>query len=428
MSKPKAISLFCGAGGCSLGFKQAGYEIIYSNDIDPIAVNSYKSNFPNTIVEKKGIQEIDFLKKINQLGIKKGELDIIIGGPPCQGFSTAGSRFWDDPRNYLLKEYVRSLSEIQPKWFIMENVEGLLTLKNGEYLEQACKAFINLGYNVRIDKIYSQEYGIPQRRKRVFIVGSRICDEFSWPKPLYPANGKIYKETPITLKDAFVNLPKPTPQKDFKVKYEIRSNSELFEYYKSDLGKVSDHYSKELSEIQRERITSLDEGQTMKDLPENLQHKSYKKRSNRRVMDGTPSHKRGGAPSGLKRLYYDEPGLTITSASIREFIHPLENRPLTVRECARIQTFPDDFEFSGSESQKIKQIGNAIPPLLAKIIAREIKERLNKSCFPTEELGKIIDFNLTKSKAMSPALDRTYNLLLDLKRNGKIEQLKLFSV
>lgn len=426
MSKPKAISLFCGAGGCSLGFKNAGYDILYANDNDPEAINSYKSNFPNTTVEKKGIQEIDFSKKLRQLGLSKGELDIIIGGPPCQGFSTAGSRFWDDPRNYLLREYVRSLSEIKPKWFLMENVEGLLTLKKGEYLEHACNAFINLGYNIRIDKIYSQEYGIPQRRKRVFIIGSRVCGDFSWPKPLYPANGRIYKNTPITLRNAFVNLPKPTIKKNLKVRYEIKSNSELFEYYKTDTGETSEHYFKELSEIQLKRISNLDEGQTMKDLPNELQHKSFKKRAERRVMDGTPSHKRGGAPSGLKRLYFDEPSLTITSASIREFIHPKENRPLTVRECARIQTFPDYFEFSGSESQKIKQIGNAIPPILAKIIAEEIKERLDESCLNTEETGKVIDFNLTKSKMMSPALERTYNLLLDLKRNGKIEQLKLF--
>ncbi|MEJ1386567.1 MAG: DNA cytosine methyltransferase [Candidatus Sedimenticola sp. (ex Thyasira tokunagai)] len=166
--KPTAISLFCGAGGCSLGFKQAGYNILFATDHDKSAIETYKDNFPGTKCVKDGIESLNFNKVMRDIGIRKGELDILIGGPPCQGFSTAGSRFWDDPRNFLLKNYISAIEVLQPKWFLMENVEGLLTSKKGLYVSEAVKAFLKLGYDVRLEKIYSQEYGIPQRRKCVF--------------------------------------------------------------------------------------------------------------------------------------------------------------------------------------------------------------------------------------------------------------------
>ncbi|NEP57731.1 MAG: DNA cytosine methyltransferase [Symploca sp. SIO2G7] len=148
----------------------------------------------------------------------------------------------------------------------------------------------------------------------------------------------------------------------------------------------------------------------MKELPESLQHESFKRRANRRVMDGTPSEKRGGSPSGLKRLLFDEPCLTITGAAIREFIHPQENRPITIREAARIQTFPDNFIFLGNSSQKIQQIGNAIPPIIARIFAEHIKEKYGFEAqhdFP----GTLLGYSLTKANAMSPALKKTDKLL-----------------
>ena len=139
--RPKAISLFCGAGGCSLGFKRAGYDIIYASDIDKKAISTYEANFCGAFVEQSDINEIDFTRLLERLQIDSGDLDILIGGPPCQGFSTAGPRFWDDPRNYLLRSYVAGLRIIRPKWFLMENVEGLLTSNNGIYNTEAAKTF-----------------------------------------------------------------------------------------------------------------------------------------------------------------------------------------------------------------------------------------------------------------------------------------------
>ncbi len=423
---PGAISLFAGAGGCSLGFKKADYRILYALDIDQAAVETYQSNFPNTICHQGDIRDCDFGKLLDELGLNTGDLDILIGGPPCQGFSTAGTRFWDDPRNTLLKSYVKALDTIRPKWFIMENVEGLLTTKNGEYVFEAAKAFIELGYRIRIDKVYAHEYGIPQRRKRVLIIGNNIGCDFDLPRPKVKAHGSIFRNSDITLQHAINGLPKPAIDKGQIVNYETDLEDEWETTIRNETGEVSDHFSPLINGVQLRRIHALKPGQTMKDLPVELQHTSFIRRANRRVRDGTPTEKRGGAPSGLKRLYFDEPCLTITSAAPREFIHPVEDRPLTVRECARIQTFPDSFAFSGSVSQKIQQIGNAIPPMLAQVFAEHIKADYGFE--PTDEVGsgQLIGFTLTKASAMSPALKKTELLIEQLMKLETKPQLSLF--
>lgn len=426
MKKPTVISLFCGAGGCSLGFQNAGYQIVYASDIEKSAIDTYQKNFEKTDCEIRDIRALDGQYLLNKLGLEAGELDFLIGGPPCQGFSTAGMRFWDDPRNILLKEYVRCLSELKPKWFLMENVEGLLTSKKGEYVYEAAKAFMNLGYSIRIEKVYSHEYGIPQRRKRVFVIGNRSNIDFSFPEPIHPATGRIFKNSSIVIADSLENLPLPSHTLGEKVGYpeKIRAHK-LFNYFRSKDNWVSDHYSPEVIGIQLERIKHLQPGQTMKDLPDQLQHESFKRRANRRVKDGMPSEKRGGAPTGLKRLIAKQPSLTITSAATREFIHPTQDRPLTIRECARIQTFPDDFEFCGSQSQKIKQIGNAIPPLLAQYFAEHIAKQYGFEACSHKPKGKLIGFSLSKSKGLSPALQHTKKRLSELK-NTTAHQLNLF--
>lgn len=429
--KPTAISLFCGAGGCSLGFKQAGYNLLYANDKDMSAIETYKANFPNTIYSTESIDDLVFSNLLKEIDLKKGELDILIGGPPCQGFSTAGSRFWDDPRNNLLTSYIKALKTMNPKWFLMENVEGLLTSNKGNYIYEATKAFINLGYAVRIEKIYTQEYGIPQRRKRVIIVGNRLGYEFKMPKPTLKASGKIFRHSAITLSHAIDSLPKASKNKS-KTLCPIKSppKNDFEKMLRENASQIYDHYQPEVKGIKLERISALKPGQTMKDLPVKLQHESFKKRANRRVADGTPSEKRGGAPSGLKRLHSDEPSLTITGAATRELIHPIENRPLTIREAARIQTFPDTFNFHGTASQRIQQIGNAIPPLLAKIFAEHIKENYGFN-IKMDSKGKLLGYLLTKADAMSPALKNTDLMLHSFLENGhfenrKSEQGKLF--
>jgi DNA (cytosine-5)-methyltransferase 1 len=419
-----AISLFCGAGGCSLGFQRAGYEILFASDIAKAAIDTYKANFPATSCIESDIRNLDFSQILLDLGLLVGELDMLIGGPPCQGFSTAGLRFWDDPRNSLLKQYIHALQTIRPKWFLMENVEGLLTADKGKYLHEAVTAFIKCGYQVRVEKIYAQEYGVPQRRKRVIIIGNRLGIDFKLPEPTTEIHGRIFRHSDITLRHTLAGLPKPSAHSGDRLEYTSQIETTWEKYLRGTASEVVDHFVPNMTDLQLQRIEALKPGQTMKDLPTYLQHESFQKRANRRVMDGTPSENRGGAPSGLKRLFFDEPCLTITGASTREFIHPDENRPLTIREAARIQTFSDDFIFSGNTSQKIQQIGNAIPPLISYIFAKHIMDNYG---FEKESTvaGRLLGFTLTKADAMSPALKMTEKLLTTLLESNYGKQLTL---
>lgn len=398
MSKEwKAISLFAGAGGCSLGFKQAGVNIIAAYENNAAAIDTYNRNFGNGVCHNVDLSECDFVTIRSELGLSRGDIDLLIGGPPCQGFTTAGSRFWDDPRNKLVRNYVQALDAFFPRWFMMENVEGILTTAKGMYVVECVKKMIELGYSVYIKKAYMQEYGIPQRRKRVIIIGNRNGKAFSFPAPKERAIGAIYKVTSTTLRHAISDL----------------EDKEIPEI---------DHIWRLESGTQLQRISSLKTGQSMKDLPEALQNDSFKRRSHRRVCDGMPSEKRGGPPSGIKRLSYDEPCLTITSAATAEFIHPVRNRTLTIRECARVQTFPDDFLFSGTYTQKIQQIGNAIPPAFAKQIALQIIKCDENN--DGENDAHLIYLDVTKSTAKSPALERTCEMLAVLMPH-EYEQLSL---
>lgn len=411
---PKAISLFAGAGGCSLGFRDAGYEIIYASDINSDAIATYRLNFPEIPSVAEDIAQMAFEPLLETLGLCGGELDMMIGGPPCQGFSSAGSGVWDDPRNVLLKSYLRALEVMKPKWFFMENVEGLLTANKGKYLFELTKAFIKLGYKVRIDKIYATEYGVPQRRKRVFIIGNRLGHSIELPPIQTYATGALYRKGSLTLQDAIGGLPQPTKIEDRAkpVRYEVPASSKWEINMRRPQGTVLDHFTPNLTVVQQERMNALKPGQSMKDLPEHLQHASFKRRANRRVKDGTPTEKRGGAPSGLKRLFSDEPSLTITSISTRDLIHPTQHRPLTIRECARLQTFPDWVQFSGNGWQRMKQIGNAIPPLLAQTFAKHIITYGFDAT--SKEKGDLTAFSLTKANNMSPALKRTHEQLCTL--------------
>ena len=304
----------------------------------------------------------------------------------------------------------------------MENVEGLLTSNNGEYVSETVKAFIKLGYSIRLEKVYSHEYAVPQRRKRVIIIGNRIGIDFSFPEPTTYSHGRIFRKSEITIEHALIGLPKASAD-NVSLKYESNFSDNWANNLKSKNSFVTEHFIQKLDDTQLERISKLKQGQTMKDLPEHLQHPSFKKEHRDELLMAL-RQKEGGAPSGLKRLRLDEPSLTITGAAVREFIHPLENRCLTIRECARIQTFPDDFIFCGSNGDKIQQIGNAIPPLLAKTFANHIKGIGFKNNLSEKE-GSLLGFVLTKSEGLSPALQKTESILSKLKA-VHLHQLSIF--
>jgi len=424
-SSDNVLSFFSGAGGFSYGFSQAGLKPVSGAEIDKDACATYEKNI-GTKCHNLDLSTTnpDFFLKI----IGRQKPFIVIGGPPCQGFSTAGARDAGDPRNKLIFNYLEIIDRLRPRWFIFENVEGLLTSGNGIAITSLLTEFLRVGYSVRVQKINMAAFGIPQTRKRVLIIGNRFGIDFKFPEETQSyASGKSkkYNCKPFspTLDQALSGLngctkarsdicsySSPMPLNDFDAMMRRGNESGILtEHFQSVEHKDAQIYS------------LLGPGQTMKDLPENLWHESFKRRAFRRVKDGTPTEKRGGAPSGIKRLHGDLQSLTITGAATREFIHPHEHRPLTIRECARIQTFPDCYGFVGNAASVIQQIGNAVPPLAASVFASHLKriDGLFGSglAIPRQSTEpRLLGYFLTEATGMSEALQNTDSLLRSLQQ------------
>lgn len=400
-----AISLFSGCGGCSLGLRRAGFDVRLAADIDESACETYALNLGGGAIWRIDLAEVQPDEILTRAGLDAGTVDLMVGGPPCQGFSSAGARDWSDARNSLLRHFVETVARIKPTWFLMENVEGLLTAKGGFFVMEAILRFLEAGYWVRAEKVYMERFGLPQRRKRVFIVGNLEEREFTFPSR--PVQKHLQRSSPeqepqLSILDAIADLPAPSASG--VVHYDRRTRNDYqARLRRADGRPVLHHQTKQVNEVTRERIRHLVEGATMKALPERLQHPSFTRRAFRRVMDGTPSEKRGGAPAGLKRLTRSKPALTITSAAPAEFVHPLNDRLLTLRECARLQSFPDHFEFCGPWTSVATQIGNAIPPLVMYRLATHIRAVATWLPVPTSR-GRWLGISATRSTGLSPAL------------------------
>ncbi len=419
------LSLFSGAGGFSYGFANAGLMPICGVEIDGDACATYEENLGSTCHHMDlSTVKPSFIKEF----LCAKEPFAVIGGPPCQGFSTAGARDAQDPRNQLIFNYLRIVGAVRPRWFIFENVEGLLTSGNGADIFSLIREFLALGYSVRVDKANLAAYGVPQTRKRVLIIGNRLGVDFRLPEETCSYDsGKSKKASskPFapTLDQALAGLGTAARSRSTTVPYltpEIANSFDKLMREKNTLGSVTEHFHSTGAKDE-ELHALLKPGQTMKDLPEQYQHDSFKRRAFRRVMDGTPSEKRGGAPSGIKRLHGNLQSLTITGAAPREFIHPHENRPLTIRECARIQTFPDHYRFHGNTASVTQQIGNAVPPLAATAIARHLQTidgAFGSGIQPPSGKSKprLLGFMLTEATGMSEALQKTAHLLSTLQQ------------
>jgi DNA (cytosine-5)-methyltransferase 1 len=386
LSSPNEITdytfadLFCGAGGLSLGLERAGLRCIMAIDSWKPAVESYNANFE----DKATLAAITSDLVVPQV-------DVIVGGPPCQGFSSAGKRREHDPRNSLVRVFADAIARSRPKAFVFENVEGFLTGGQGRFVLDLLEPVLEAGYCVHLRKINAANYAVPQHRKRVVAIGG-----LGWvppfPEPTHSAFGapgarlaaRHLPQTP-TVAEVLAGLPWAVPDG-------VRDTTEL-----------ADHTFVPLKGQDLERVSCLAPGETMRDLPEALWHSSFRQRAYRRVMDGTPTEKRGGAPAGIRRLRSDEPSKAITGMATSEFVHPSENRMLTLRECARIQTFPDAFVFRGTNTQRGILIGNAVPPNLGLAIAYCLKQGLETACVG-ELPGTLVSFVPTLSEGMSPAL------------------------
>ena len=374
---PTMVDLFCGAGGFSLGFQRAGFRVIHAVDHWKPATDTYCANIGNHVV-KEDITE----------AAKLPECTVIVGGPPCQGFSSAGRKRDDDERNSLVTVFAQLVAQTKPLAFVFENVEGFLTGADGHFVLDLLIPVVEAGYRVHVRKINAANYGVPQHRKRVIAIGGLGWNP-SFPEPTHRAYGargrrlaaRLLPLAP-SLAEALADMPPPS---------EIAP------------GTLPDHVGKPLDGIDRARAELLKPGQRMRDLPEELWHDSYRRRAFRRVMDGTPTERRGGAPCAMRRLRFDEPSKAITGGSLGDFVHPCEHRPLTIRECAQLQTFPDSFLLLGSKAEKSQLIGNAVPPLLAQRIAESLMADLN-SLQETHSAGALLSFVPTLSSGMSPAL------------------------
>lgn len=329
MEKYKYIDLFAGAGGMSLGFDKAGFENVLAVEYDECFAETYKFNFPDHNLRVEDIKNIsnDEIKEI----IGNNKIDVIIGGPPCQGFSIAGRigrNFIDDERNQLFKEFVRFVNVIKPKIFVMENVAALKTHNKGKTIEEIVNEFKNVGYTVKYDVLNAVNYGVPQQRRRIFIIGT--LDENN--KFEFPKKTNKY----ITIEEALKGLP------------ELKSG---------ETSNIPNHNAMHHSKQMLEKMSYVKDGGNRNDIPEEIRPKS-------------------GDIRKYIRYNSKEPSICITG-DMRKVFHFNQNRALTGRELARIQTFPDNFIFKGNAGKVQQQIGNAVPPKLAFQIANSVKEVLD---------------------------------------------------
>ncbi|MFL2723420.1 MAG: DNA cytosine methyltransferase [Gammaproteobacteria bacterium] len=358
-NKLTLIDLFAGCGGLSEGFAKAGFKPISAVEIDNQIANTLKKNHPQTKVFSEDICGINSKKLLD--GYK--DIDIIVGGPPCQGFSMAGKRirnsgiFLDDPRNQLFKEFYRIVSDLKPKIFLMENVPGILNIHNGEIREIILDLFRNLGYETSYDVLLASEYGVPQMRRRAFFIGNRLGID---PTILFPpkTHGNNLKNV-VTIEDAIFDLPFiKNNQGKFKSNYDKKPFSDFQKLLRGNSTSLFNHVASNHDKDILGIMKMIPEGQGMKDLPKKYRTKSI----------------HSGA---YGRMIRSKPAYTITtrfdSPPVGRVTHPVVNRTITAREAARLQSFSDHFIFYGSKSSIGIQIGNAVPPLLAQTIAQNIK-------------------------------------------------------
>lgn len=384
-----SIDLFSGAGGFTLGLSAAGVVTALASDNWDPASETFQANFPDVSFLPADVSDLTSQDLLAKSGLDRPP-SLIVGGPPCQGFSSAGARKSQDRRNGLVAIFARLIAETLPAAFIFENVEGFLTLDKGSFVVDLLDPVIEAGYFVHLRKVNVANYGVPQLRKRVVGIG------FLGECPPFPATTHSARGAPGVHRVG-TGLPATPSVTDALAGLPLASSSRE--------ASPSDHVAKPPAAADQERVRALGQGQTMRDLAPELQHASYQRRANRRVADGMPTERRGGAPAGLRRLRADEPSKAITSAAPREFIHPAEDRPLTLRECARLQTFPDWFEFRGSQAHRATLIGNAVPPQFAKSFASPLVEfLLATSPNGAARTGALVSFEPTVADGRSPVL------------------------
>ena len=353
--KPNVIDLFAGVGGLSLGFEMAGFEVALANEFDPSIAEAYKRNRPDT---KIIVEDITKLPVDETFGPYEGKITAIIGGPPCQGFSQKGSRkSINDPRNFLFRYYFEVVRRVKPPYFVIENVPNLLTTEGGFFKDEIIELFSGIGYAVSCGVLCAADFGVPQDRHRTCILGKLGASEpISLPKP----NG-VHTTVWDAISDlSYLESGEGTEEQEYR--YDPQSDYQRMLRAGSD--RLCNHVATRHSKVTLERLKMIAPERGKEMLPEEHHTKS--------IYSGTWCRMKKGGIAKTITTRYDTP-------SSGEFTHPYLNRAITTREAARIQSFPDTFRFYGSKSSQMKQVGNAVPPLLGKAIAERILDDMKNN-------------------------------------------------
>lgn len=351
--EPTVIDLFAGVGGLSLGFEMEGFDILLANEFDQSIATAYKENHKSTNVVVGDITSLDLSKVFGEYVNK---IDVLIGGPPCQGFSQKGKRKTiNDERNFLFKHYVEVVKFVKPKYFVMENVPNLLTAEKGFFLNEIKGLFKGYGYSIRYGVLNAADYGVPQNRRRAIIIGKYLATPPELPLPC---------KQKVTIWDAISDLAYlESGEGEFEQEYRNSPKSDYEKKMRKGSKILYNHMATKHSALALERLSLIPPNAGKEILPKEHITKS--------VYSGTWS-----------RMKQNDVAVTITTRfdtpSSGKFTHPFLNRAITVREAARLQSFPDTFKFIGSKMSQMKQVGNAVPPLLARKIARVIMNDIKR--------------------------------------------------
>jgi len=385
------VDLFAGAGGLSCGLEMAGFRPLLANEIEPAYAKTYQHNHPNTEIIIGDVRQVCASSIRERLKVNKGDIDLLAGGPPCQGFSiNAPIRTLDDDRNHLFKEYIRVAEELLPKAILIENVPGIVSLGKGTVVEQIYYELEKLGYKVDHRILFAGHYGVPQMRFRtIFIAIHSSSTKIEFPEPLYDAkavaNFTGAKELCLdilplfaanlkpqtTVWDAISDMPEiGSGEKHEKIKYGTPNpESEYQKILRNGSEYVYNHSCNNLGNVNLERLKHIPQGGSWRDIPFDLLPAGLKRA---RRSDHTKRYGRLD-PKGLCSTV-----LTKCDPHWGSFFHPTQDRVISVREAARIQSFPDRYHFTGSVTQQYEQVGNAVPPLMACEIGKKITELLEQ--------------------------------------------------
>ena len=356
MPKYKIMDLFAGVGGLSYGFsKLPEFEIVAANEIEKDIAVAYTLNHPGVTMLNCDINSLT--EETLREALKGQQVDIIVGGPPCQSYSTLGKRQMDDRAN-LFMQYKRVLNILKPRAFVFENVVGILSMDQGKLFKQIRAEFEELGYTLKHKVLNAVDFGVPQQRERVILVGFRGENYFEYPEPTHGDGLKPY----VTLRQAIGDLPVLKSGQSSN-RYAYQADHDFLHFVRAAAQELTEHSAPKNGDHLIRIMEALKDGQCKDDLPEDIRPKS-------------------GYGNTYAKLWWDRPSTTITRnfscPSSSRCIHPRDSRAMSIREGARLQSFPDDYQFYGSDSMKRLEIGNAVPPLLSMAIAKQMAKALKE--------------------------------------------------